>query len=109
VRSYDAVGRYGGEEFLIVFPGCSARMAKERAEQIRLIMSEPSPSPSEKPITVSMGVASATSPEQGEDMLSCADAALYRAKRYGRNRVELAPEKCAIGEATQLPLLAEPS
>jgi two-component system cell cycle response regulator len=109
VRSYDAVGRYGGEEFLIVFPGCSARMAKERAEQIRLILSEPSPSPSEKQITVSMGVASANNPTQGEDMLSCADAALYRAKRDGRNRVELEPEKCSVGESIQLPLLTEPN
>jgi two-component system cell cycle response regulator len=107
VRSYDAVGRYGGEEFLIVFPGCSARMAKERAEQIRLILSEPGPNPTEDPITVSMGVASASNPTQGEDMLSCADDALYRAKRNGRNRVELSPEKCVGTEPFQLPLLSE--
>ena len=57
VRSYDSVGRYGGEEFLIVLPGCTSRMAVERAEQIRLMLGEPGPDASESQITVSMGVA----------------------------------------------------
>jgi diguanylate cyclase (GGDEF)-like protein len=90
VRSYDSVGRYGGEEFLLVLPGCSSRMGTERAEQIRLTIGEPSPDSSQ--ITVSMGVAAAQRTRNIEELLSAADAALYCAKHNGRNRVESAPE-----------------
>jgi two-component system cell cycle response regulator len=92
VRSYDSVGRYGGEEFLIVLAGCSSRMGTERAEKIRLTLAEPSPDSVDSRITVSMGVASALGPAKMEELLSLADAALYRAKRNGRNRVEAIPE-----------------
>ncbi len=88
VRNYDSVGRYGGEEFLIVLPGCPSELATERAEHVRLMLSEPSPDPSENRITVSMGVAAAHGPIKMEELLTRADDALYRAKRNGRNRVE---------------------
>lgn len=88
VRSYDSVGRYGGEEFLIVLPGCPSELATERAEQVRLRLGEPSSDPSKNRITVSMGVAAAHGPIKMEKLLSRADDALYRAKRNGRNRVE---------------------
>jgi two-component system, cell cycle response regulator len=88
VRSYDSVGRYGGEEFLIVIPGCSSAMTAERADQIRILLSEPSTDPSEIRITVSAGVACSAASTEIEELLSEADAALYQAKRNGRNRVE---------------------
>jgi two-component system cell cycle response regulator len=87
VRTYDSVGRYGGEEFLIVLPGCSLSMAVERAEQLRLVLGEPSSDPSEIQITVSMGVEAAQAQTKIEELLSKADEALYQAKRDGRNRV----------------------
>jgi diguanylate cyclase (GGDEF)-like protein len=90
VRSYDSVGRYGGEEFLIVLSGCPSELATKRAEQFRFMLSEPSSDPSENQITVSMGVAVGHGPIKMEELLSIADDALYQAKRNGRNRVESA-------------------
>lgn len=94
VRSYDSVGRYGGEEFLIVLPGCPAELATKRAEQFGLMLSEPSSDPSGNQITVSMGVAVGSGPVKMEELLSRADDALYQAKRNGRNRVESAKGSC---------------
>src|SRR5260370_3268669 len=88
VRNDESVGRYGGEEFLIVLPGSPSELATERAEHVRLMLSEPSPDPSENRITVSMGVAAAHGPIKMEELLTRADDALYLAKRNGRNRVE---------------------
>jgi two-component system cell cycle response regulator len=95
VRGYDSVGRYGGEEFLIVLPGCSSPRGAERAEQIRLALCGPGQDSSESGITVSMGVASTQGPTEMEELLAFADAALYRAKRNGRNRVESVPDASA--------------
>lgn len=94
VRPYDTVGRYGGEEFLIVAPTSDAMGALGLAERIRLaieskpIMADSTPIS----ITVSLGVAASTDafPLGCESMLRLADQALYRAKERGRNRSELA-------------------
>jgi two-component system, cell cycle response regulator len=91
VRTYDEVGRYGGEEFLMVLPQCTAREAAAVAERARLALSA---RPIDlggvrQEITASFGVAAARS-EGADSLLRRADAALYRAKEAGRNRVELA-------------------
>lgn len=96
VRPYDAVGRYGGEEFLVVLPGCGAEDARVAAERIReAIGSKPVTSSSGPiPVTISLGYAvrrgrqSATA----EALVHAADTALYHAKHMGRNRVEAADE-----------------
>ena len=92
LREYDGVGRYGGEEFLLVIPGCDLVTTARRANEIRtLISSEPFASATwTREITVSMGVGAAEPSETAEDLLRRADEALYRAKREGRNRVEAA-------------------
>jgi diguanylate cyclase (GGDEF)-like protein len=91
VRPTDAVGRYGGEEFLIVLPSCGREMLVDVAERIRaevcrgLIQCEPGAS---IPITVSVGGSvSVDGSHFVEVLIRAADLALYRAKREGRNRV----------------------
>ncbi len=95
VRSHDAVGRYGGEEFLILLSGCSRENLIERAEHLRRSISG-SPFPtSEGSISVSMSVGAITIENWDkssaiEQFLKKADVALYRAKASGRDRVDYA-------------------
>jgi len=91
LRPYDLVGRYGGEEFLLVLPACNLDAALNRAEQLRLSVSTDFPVPDgATPFTLSLGV---TVSDPSSDLLSVqellhqADQALYRAKEMGRNRV----------------------
>jgi diguanylate cyclase (GGDEF)-like protein len=103
VRPYDAVGRYGGEEFLIVFPGCTAQNLLVGAERLRHCIADQSVETSVGPIpvTLSLGLASADQGEKEafecEAFLRTADEALYAAKAGGRNRVETAPASRAAG------------
>jgi diguanylate cyclase (GGDEF)-like protein len=90
VRAYDWVGRYGGEEFLLVLPGLSYVGARLRAEQFRMAIQAARIQHEEKEtaiqVTASFGVASGF-PADYEAMIHAADAALYRAKNNGRNCV----------------------
>ena len=92
LRVYDGIGRYGGEEFLLVLPGCDLEDAIGRGNELReMVAGTPLVAlNTEKHITVSMGVAvsECVGKEEAEALLSCADAGLYAAKRNGRNRVE---------------------
>jgi len=94
VRSYDVAGRVGGEEFLIVFPGCAIGDAVDQAERLRACINrEPVETPEGPiPVTLSLGVAVREAPMvvDANSLLRAADAALYRAKSRGRDRVELA-------------------
>jgi two-component system, cell cycle response regulator len=94
VRPYDTVGRYGGEEFLIVVSGSDAMGVMATAERLRgKIESQPvSTQVGEIPLTVSLGVAVSPGPSSLDPqvLLRLADDALYRAKANGRNRSELA-------------------
>ena len=92
MRSYDELGRYGGEEFLSVLPGCHLSNALQVAERMREAMERAPLETSAGGIrmTASFGVATIGHPSfTGIDaMIAAADEALYRAKRGGRNRVE---------------------
>ena len=90
VRPTDFVGRYGGEEFLIVLPGCISSEAFEIAERVRKHTAEReiATSVGSLKLTVSIGVATAAAATQYiEQFINTADQALYRAKDAGRNCV----------------------
>ncbi|MDY6912955.1 MAG: diguanylate cyclase [Planctomycetota bacterium] len=92
VRSYDAIGRYGGEEFLLLMPGCDLEVGVERAEKIRRRLADEPVKVSGKDITVtlSLGLTAYTSKATAdlEEIIRAADEAMYKAKRAGRNQVE---------------------
>jgi diguanylate cyclase (GGDEF)-like protein len=91
-RTYDVVGRIGGEEFLIVAPGCGAAQGVAQAERLREVVGiQPTTFKDlSVNVTISVGVATMLHPKQEEIelLLALADQALYRAKAGGRNRVE---------------------
>jgi diguanylate cyclase (GGDEF)-like protein len=93
VRPYDSVGRIGGEEFLIVVPGCSAPDAGAMAERLRAAFCDAPmvTSDGELHVTLSLGVAAVDSEDEtdADSMIRAADKALYKAKRGGRNKVEV--------------------
>ena len=89
VRPYDSVGRYGGEEFLIVAPDCGPHATWELAERIRrcIANSHIVDGGASLKVTLSLGIASGSSVSDVEKLLHAADTALYQAKNSGRNRV----------------------
>jgi diguanylate cyclase (GGDEF)-like protein len=97
LRSYDFVGRYGGEEFLILVPGCNGEDLIVTGERLRRCIADPPfvTSTGQVGVTVSVGlVSTAEEGRQGQDwqeLLRAADAAVYIAKAQGRNRVVLSP------------------
>jgi len=106
LRVYDGVGRYGGEEFLMILPNCDLPNTLLRGNELRETIAKTPVvcSGVEKAITMSMGVAisDCDSKNEVEGLLSQADAALYTAKENGRNRIEharSAVKKTAAGHA----------
>jgi len=88
VRSYDLVGRYGGEEFLVVLPDCDPDQALQSAERIRAVIAGRPvlAAGAEILVTASIGVTVTTAGSVAEkEILAIADTALYQAKSAGRN------------------------
>lgn len=92
LRPYDGVGRYGGEEFLLVLPSCDLKGAIERANEMRELIAKTHVAAGgvKQAITMSLGVAisECVGVKEVEALIDRADKALYVAKKKGRNRVE---------------------
>jgi diguanylate cyclase (GGDEF)-like protein len=91
VRRVDLVGRYGGEEFVVLLVDCGLNRGVMVAEKLRRLVAERSASPPFDALggfTVSMGVAQLGEQGGHRELIQAADRALYRAKAAGRNRVE---------------------
>jgi len=94
LREGDVIARYGGEEFVIILPMTELKGATELAERLRMQVEKrvwDHPDYGKMQITVSFGVSVFPSPEvkTADQLVECADKALYKAKNNGRNRVEI--------------------
>lgn len=92
VRSYDLVGRYGGEEFLILLIGCDTALAQRRAEEIRRAVQELNFRETDPPLSITISIGTLTTNDwrngmKASELVNEADKALYRAKAEGRNCV----------------------
>ena len=89
-RSADIVGRYGGEEFLLLLPNTSVKTAKQLVERIIAALSRRLIQPLTQAVTASFGIAQWHTGEDKHALVARADKAMYRAKDNGRNRFEVA-------------------
>jgi diguanylate cyclase len=100
MRSTDIVGRWGGEEFLVIYPRSTAREAEQAAARLRervaaVVVTTPCGQPLR--FTVSIGLTEHVPPESIDALVERADRAMYRAKSQGRDRVVTMPvEKAAV-------------
>jgi len=102
LRPNDFFGRYGGEEFAVVLPGATVETAYVIADRVRHAFAESCREVDGMPLyaTASAGVAAASLAESFSAVLKAADAAMYRAKNRGRNRVERIDDRRADEAAT---------
>ena len=103
VRDCDYVGRYGGEEFLVILPDSTLENAAITAERIRENVGNLQFFEGQDKFSVTVSIGVAGHPSHGEDtesVLGHADSALYQAKSDGRNRVATANVECQPGMAT---------
>lgn len=116
LRVYDGAGRYGGEEFLMILPGCDLATTFLRANELRAAVAEiPLEQSKETRVTISVGVTAGifAADVDIENILANVDKALYAAKRKGRDRVEKAaplevPQNLSFGPCSIHDLVSAP-
>jgi diguanylate cyclase (GGDEF)-like protein len=91
IRDCDVLARWGGEEFILMLPGCEAETGQATAERLRMIVSRTA-FDGVGNVTCSFGVAAYAEGDTATTLIARADHALYRAKVNGRNRVEIADQ-----------------
>ncbi len=92
IRQIDSLGRYGGDEFLVILPETDAQGAAFAAERIRQAIQERRVKAYDEELKVTVSIGVSTFPEHGKDnptLIDNADKALYQAKQAGRNRVSV--------------------
>lgn len=102
LRDIDLAGRWGGEEFALLLPGTDTAGGVQLAERVRRSLEEAvmeGPGGVGIPVTASFGVASYPAARAKDELVAASDAALYEAKRLGRNRVEAAGEPEPAGRS----------
>ena len=87
LRATDHLGRFGGEEFLILLPDATLPQARHCAERLRTGTGGLALLPGDEPVGVSVGLAAFVPGESAESFIARVDAAMYKAKRAGRNRL----------------------
>jgi diguanylate cyclase len=87
IRAIDKLGRYGGEEFLLILPDTAKDQAVRTLDRLRSIISEVDWTTISGNLTMSAGICSVRQADSANDILARIDCALYRAKDAGRNRV----------------------
>jgi len=94
-RDIDVLARFGGEEFIVLLPGCTGGEAEAFTERVRLALAEDDGS-GLPTVRVSAGVLAAVAPSNIEALLQGADSALYNAKRAGRDRTVVLERPTAL-------------
>ena len=107
LRSYDVIGRYGGEEFLIIAPGCDLPLAEKLAQRVAAAVRDEVIDLGNEgaTLTLSLGVTLGTAESDPEFLVALADTAMYQAKRNGRDRVEIGTELPTL-DLTEVPTSA---
>ena len=103
-RPYDSVGRYGGDEFIVIMPGAGQKELERRAEMIResiaTLRVDCGSAIYSPTISIGLSVLNPRSPASCEQLFQLADSALYQAKGQGRNRIAFRAEMSQPGEPT---------